>query len=172
VFVAPEPAIGVFVLPDMSTVTCDPASTANCPPAGAVSGTWIINTANPTELDIGMYLATLPCASASMVGSLEPSSVLGTLDCSNAVDRTLDKALYISNNESQLQCNGTVTPFGNVLGEFYGLFWNAIPGVAFNTWGTKQYTLVSSLLGGFRVVAINAKLLMAYTVSSPIGSPG
>jgi len=84
------------------------------------------------QLDVGLYQNVwFPCATATLVGTLDLPSALGVLDCSNVVDRNLDKAEWLANPAYALQCNGTVTPYSNVLGELYGLFYNGIPDLTF-----------------------------------------
>lgn len=66
------------------------------------------------------------------VAALYESTVLGALDCNNAVHRMADAFLgEIRGNQYQLRCPYAVTLYNNVLGSFFGLMWDQIPDLKF-----------------------------------------
>lgn len=139
--------------------TCDPAATygpwlcavraycASAPPPCIFAQSWMpLN--NSEQLDIGLLQDVwFPCANAQRLNPAILPSIAGTLDCNQAVHRVIDKAVFLA-TAAPLQCNGTVGPYTNVLGELYGLVYNQIPDVSFVTdeWGAAHYALVASIV--------------------------
>ena len=72
--------------------------------------------------------------------------VLGIVfDCSDPVDRLLDDAVDLILGDRQ--CDFSITPYSNVLGEAYGLFFNELPGLSFvneSSWTDEHYWFIAS----------------------------
>jgi len=129
---------------------------------------------NSEQLDVGAYQNVwFPCAKATIITPIPEPSVAGDLSCNSAVDRTIDKAVWLATTEP-LQCNGSITPFSNVLGEAYGLFQNQIPGLSFvqGVFGPAQYAFVAQVINNQRWFAENVsynlldgQLMDAYYIS-------
>lgn len=108
---------------------------------------------NNTEmLNTGTYTDVwFPCATAQVVEPPVQPSIIGTISCNNAVYRTIDMAAYIG-YQQPLQCNGTITPYSNANGQFYGLFLDQEPGLSFvqGVFTPAHYEFVAQVVNGQR----------------------
>ena len=104
---------------------------------------------------------------ATLVEGSGNYTLLGIIDCSNPVHRVMDKAAWISVPGYDLQCNGTITPYSNVLGELYGLLYIEIPGLTFipGHWDLAQYQLVAQVVNNQRWFVNNKPIEL---LSSPM----
>lgn len=163
----------VYDLAGNYSVLCDPAAVDDtaCPlgvycaragPPCIEYQRWQALNGSTDQLDIGVLLnAWLPCAAATRVTADADTSIAGVLNCNNAVERVIDKAVFLNTTEP-LQCNGTVGPYSNVLGELYGLLYNQIGGLYFGDgpWLGDQYAMLATLVNGVRWFAGNTPVEM------------
>ncbi|MHA1682476.1 MAG: hypothetical protein ACTSUE_16180 [Promethearchaeota archaeon] len=88
------------------------------------------------------------------------STRFGVMNCNDAVHRTLDHALKLRHPDTYGGVCGDhpITDYSNVLGEFYGLFYNQIPGLPFvnpDAWTLEHYQLIAQLLNNKRCFNVN-----------------
>ncbi|MHA1680882.1 MAG: hypothetical protein ACTSUE_07730 [Promethearchaeota archaeon] len=127
------------------------------------SQTWEEYPVNSTEsfevLEPGLYpFSWVQCGVANRQNPPLPpgdATRYGILNCNDVIHRNIDKALLIEFPDSyQLVCDHSITPFSNVLGEFYGLFTTGFPGLTFqidqNLWTNTHYELVAKLVNNKR----------------------
>lgn len=126
---------------ELNTTTLQPVSLTN------YEGTTVL-----------LDLACVHMQSVQRDSSLQGRRRYGGLDCNNAVHRTIDKALWlVKGQEYEAQCiDLPIGPYTNVLGQFYGLFWNQVQDLRFDNlrdpedWTPEHYRFVASLLNNER----------------------
>ncbi len=112
----------------------------------------------------------MTCATANRTAGAYSYNKYGTLLCNNVVHRNIDQALYMKMGNYSRQCEREpITKYSSVLGEYYGLFYNALPGLTFDgeTWTAENYQFIGQLLNHKRYSAeiVNEQLLDDYLVS-------